>query len=86
MIFKDIEKKGGFLKLLMNGMIQKNIRNQAELEKSYYKNSKKQLLGIHLNPSNKMKMNDELEFYPFLKSKKRKTLIRPILEEELQKI
>ena len=49
----------------MNGMIQKNIRNQAELEKSYYKNSKKQLLGIHLNPSKKIKMNDELEFYPF---------------------
>lgn len=67
----------------MNGMIQKNIRNQAELEKSYYKNSKKQLLGIHLNPSNKMKMNDELEFYPFLKSKKRKTLIRPILERRI---
>ena len=83
LIFKDIEKKGGFLKLLMNGMIQKNIRNQAELEKSYYKNSKKQLLGIHLNPSNKMKMNDELEFYPFLKSKKRKTLIRPILERRI---
>ena len=62
------------LKLLMNGMVQKNIRNEAELEKSHYKSSKK-TLGIHLNPSNKMKMNDELDFYPFLKSKKRKTLI-----------
>ena len=82
-IFKDIEKKGGFLKLLMSGVIQKNIRNQAELEKSYYTNSKKQLLGIHFNPANKIKMNDQLEFYPFLKSKKRKTLIRPIIEKRI---
>ena len=82
-IFKDIEKKGGFLKSLMSGEIQKNIKYQADLEKYYYAKSKKYLLGINLNTENKMKMNSELDFYPFLKSKKRKTLIRPVIERRI---
>ena len=82
-IFKDIEKKGGFIKSLISGLIQKKIKLNDDLEKSYYSKSKKQLLGIHFNRDLKIKMSDELELYPFVKNKKRKTLIKPIVSKRI---
>lgn len=82
-IFKEIEKSGGFLKLLKEGIIQKKIVESAKKEQEAVENNEKVLVGINkfINPSDTM--NSDLELYPFLKINRRKTLVQPILEKRL---
>jgi len=82
-LFKDIEKNGGFLKQLKNHTIQKKIKESALKEQELFDSKKKILLGTnkYINPKDRMK--DELERYPFLKRNTRKTLIEPIFEKRL---
>jgi methylmalonyl-CoA mutase len=78
-IFKDIEKSGGFLKQLNEGTIQRKIEESAQKEQAQFDNGEEILLGTnkHLNINDKIK--DELELYPFVKIKPRKTIIKPII-------
>ncbi len=82
-IFKEIEKGGGFLKQLKEGVIQRKIKESAKKEQEKFDNGELVLIGTNKfeNPQDKMK--DELELYPFLKQNPRKTLIEPILERRL---
>ncbi len=82
-IFKDIEANGGFFKQLKEGTIQRKIKESAAKEQQLFNNKEEILLGInkHLNPNDKM--IHDLELYPFIKTKIRKTLIEPIIEKRL---
>jgi|TARA_B110000027_G_C16121873_1_gene303573 methylmalonyl-CoA mutase len=82
-LFKDIEKQGGYLKLLKEGVIQKKIKAHALKEQQSYDQGNEGLLGTHFqqNPSDKMK--NELELFPFIKQQVRKTLIEPIIPRRI---
>ncbi|MEJ2112581.1 MAG: methylmalonyl-CoA mutase subunit beta [Flavobacteriaceae bacterium] len=82
-IFKDIEENGGFLHQLKQGIIQKKIKESAAKEQELFNTGEDILLGTnkYQNPNDKMK--HELELYPFVKTKKRKTLIEPIIARRL---
>lgn len=82
-LFKDIEKQGGFLKQLNEGVIQRKIQESARKEQELFDSEKEILVGINKYINNKDRMKDTLELYPFLKIKPRKTLITPIIETRL---
>lgn len=82
-IFKDIEKGGGFLHQLKEGIIQKKISESAVKEQEQFDREELILVGTNKFRHNEDKMKEELEIYPFLKQKSRKTLIEPILEKRL---
>lgn len=83
LIFKEMERGGGFLKQLKEGVIQRKIAESAEKEQEEFDNGKRALIGTnkYKNPDDRMK--NELELYPFLKMNPRKTLVKPILERRL---
>ena len=82
-LFKNIEENGGFLKQLKEGTIQRKIKESAQKEQELFDTNKIELLGtnIHTNPNDKMK--EELELFPFVKTKARKTLLEPIIKRRL---
>ncbi len=82
-LFKNIEKSGGFLKQLIEGTIQRKIKESDANEKQQFTSGKIVLLGTNKYPNLDDKMSDDLELYPFSKSKTRKTLIEPIIEKRL---
>lgn len=82
-IFKDIEKSGGFLAQLKNGTIQRKIRESAEKEQTDFDKGNRILVGTNKYEHSEDMMKNDLELYPFLKQKPRKTLIEPILEKRL---
>lgn len=82
-LFKDIEKGGGFLNQLKEGTIQKKIAESAEKEQKQFDSGELVLIGTNKYPNPEDKMKKDLELYPFLKVKPRKTLLQPILEKRL---
>ncbi len=82
-IFKEIEKGDGFIKQLLLGKIQQKIEENAQKEQTLFDNENLVLVGTNKYPNNQDIMTNNLELYPFLKIKKRKTLIKPILEKRL---
>lgn len=82
-LLKQIEKKGGFLKLLKEGTIQRKINESATKEQEKFDAKEIVLLGSNVLPNNEDRMKDNLEIYPFMKKKHVKTLIPPILMKRL---
>jgi methylmalonyl-CoA mutase len=82
-LFKDIESNGGFLKLLNDGTIKKKIQESANKEQELFDSKKEVLLGTNKYPNPEDKMKHDLELFPFVKIKPRKTLITPIIEKRL---
>ncbi len=82
-LFKDIEHKGGFLKLLKTGVIQKKIKDHAQKEQGLYDNGNEGLLGTHFQQNTSDKMKADLEIYPFIKQQPRKTLLEPIIPRRI---
>lgn len=82
-LFKDIEDDGGFLKLLNDGTIKKKIQESAAKEQELFDSKKEVLLGTNKYPNKEDKMKHDLELFPFVKIKPRKTLITPIIEKRL---
>ncbi|HSD06315.1 methylmalonyl-CoA mutase subunit beta [Flavobacterium sp.] len=82
-LFKDIEAKGGFLKHLNEGIIKRKIQESADLEQNLFDSGKETLLGTNKYPNKEDKMKHDLELFPFVKIKPRKTLITPIIEKRL---
>ncbi|MEO8535026.1 MAG: methylmalonyl-CoA mutase subunit beta [Flavobacterium sp.] len=82
-LFKDIEANGGFLKLLNDGTIKKKIQESAAKEQELFDSKKEVLLGTNKYPNKEDKMKHDLELFPFVKVKPRKTLITPIIEKRL---
>ncbi|SHG42827.1 methylmalonyl-CoA mutase subunit beta [Flavobacterium johnsoniae] len=82
-LFKDIEANGGFLKLLNDGTIKKKIQESASKEQELFDSKKEVLLGTNKYPNKEDRMKHDLELFPFVKIKPRKTLITPIIEKRL---
>ena len=82
-LFKDIEANGGFLKQLNEGIIKRKIQESADKEQELFDAGKEILLGTNKYPNKNDKMKDDLELFPFVKIKPRKTLITPIIEKRL---
>ena len=82
-LFKNIEENGGYLNQLKEGTIQRKIKESARKEQELFDTGTLELLGtnIHTNPNDQMKEN--LELFPFVKTKSRKTLLEPIIERRL---
>ncbi|MEH6760860.1 methylmalonyl-CoA mutase subunit beta [Maribacter arcticus] len=82
-LFKSIEKEGGFLKQLKNHSIQNRIADSAKKQQEKFNDKKTVLVGTNAYQNDIDSMGGELEIYPFLKKKPRKTLITPIIEKRL---
>nr|WP_315231958.1 methylmalonyl-CoA mutase subunit beta [uncultured Flavobacterium sp.] len=82
-LFKDIEANGGFLKQLNDGIIKRKIQESADIAQALFDNGKEILLGTNKHPNKQDKMKHDLELFPFVKVKPRKTLITPIIEKRL---
>ncbi len=82
-LFKEIEANGGLIKLLKEGTIQKKIQESAHKEQDLFDSGKEVLLGTNKYPNKNDKMGHDLELFPFVKIKPRKTLITPIIEKRL---
>jgi methylmalonyl-CoA mutase len=82
-LFKDIEENGGFLKQLNDGTINRKIQESANSEQELFDSGKEILLGTNKFPNENDKMKHDLELFPFVKIKPRKTLITPIIEKRL---
>lgn len=83
MLFKGIEASGGFLKLLKNHTLQRKIKESAQKEQKLYNQNDEILVGSNAYQNTDDRMKSELELYPFVKKKQRKTLIEPIIEKRL---
>lgn len=82
-LFKQIEKSGGFLAELKKGAIQKKIKESAVKEQELFNSNGITLVGTNKFQNADDKMKTDLELYPFVKIKPRKTIIEPIIERRL---
>lgn len=82
-LFKDLEAHGGFLKQLNDGIIKKKIQLSADKEQELFDSGKEILVGTNKFPNKDEQMKQDIELYPFVKIKPRKTLITPIIEKRL---
>jgi len=82
-LFKEIEASGGFLKQLKEGIIQKKIDDSAQKEQKQFDAKELVLVGTNNFINSMDAMKEQLELFPFLKVKSRKTLIKPIIERRL---
>lgn len=83
LLFKEIEAAGGFITQLIEGTIQKKIQESAAKEQDLFDSGKEVLLGTNKYPNKDDRMSHDLELFPFIKTKPRKTLITPIIEKRL---
>jgi methylmalonyl-CoA mutase len=82
-LFQQLEKKGGFLKLLKNGVIQQKITERARKEQTKFDAQELRLLGTNLHANASNKMLADIELYPFVKQRNIKTLLIPITRNRL---
>ncbi|NHM02873.1 methylmalonyl-CoA mutase subunit beta [Flavobacterium difficile] len=82
-LFKELEVNGGFITQLIEGTIQRKISESAQKEQDLFDSGKEILLGTNKYPNPNDKMKHDLELFPFVKTKDRKTLIAPIIEKRL---
>ncbi len=82
-LFKEIEVNGGFITQLIEGTIQRKISESAQKEQDLFDSGKEILLGTNKYPNPNDKMKHDLELFPFVKTKDKKTLIAPIIEKRL---
>ncbi len=82
-LFKDIEANGGFLKQLNDGIIKRKIQESADKEQELFDSGIEILVGTNKYTNKKDQMKSNLELFPFVKIKPRKTLISPIIEKRL---
>ena len=82
-IFKQIQKGGGLLKQLKEGTIQRKINESAQREQADFDRGELVLLGTNKIQNDNDRMKGELQKSPFLKERKEKTLLQPILPKRL---
>ncbi|WP_366184626.1 methylmalonyl-CoA mutase subunit beta [Flavobacterium ovatum] len=82
-LFKEMETRGGFLKLLNEGVIKNKIQISADKEQHLFDTKADPLIGTTKHASREDLMKAELELFPFVKINPRKTLITPIIEKRL---
>lgn len=86
LIFKQIEKGGGFLRQLKEGIIQKKIKESVQKEEADFLSKKSVLVGTNFQQNKTDTMKNDLEIYPFSKQRHIKTLILPIQRKRLSEI
>ena len=82
-IFKEVERNGGFLKQLKIGAIQNAIEKSALKEQALFDEGSITLLGTNKYINTEDRMKNDLELYPFVKTKPRRTLIKPLIAKRL---
>jgi len=82
-LFKSIEKGGGFLVQLKEGIIQRKIKEAAQKEQEDFYSGETILVGTNKYENPEDKMKNDLEHSPFLEKKERKTLLPPIIKRRL---
>lgn len=82
-LFKEIETTGGFINQLTEGTIQRKIQESAAKEQELFDSGKEILVGTNKFPNKEDRMSQDLELFPFVKQKPRKTIIIPIIEKRL---
>ncbi len=82
-LFKSIEKKGGFIKQLEQGGIQKEIAASALKEQAYFNKGEKVLVGTNKYINEIDKMSDTIELHPFTKANSSETTVEPLLGRRL---
>ncbi len=82
-IFKEIEKGGGFLSQLKEGIIQRKIKENAQKEQAQFDAGELVLLGTNKYPNPQDKMKNDLQASPFVARNPQKTLIIPIIPTRL---
>ncbi len=82
-LFKQIEQSGGFLKQLKAGQLQKKVKEAAAAEQARFDSQEEILVGTNKYQNEQDRMKNDLELYPFVKTKPRKTLIEPIIPKRL---
>ncbi|MFL9844850.1 methylmalonyl-CoA mutase subunit beta [Flavobacterium rhizosphaerae] len=82
-LFKQIEAGGGFIEQLKAGNIQRKIQESATKEQELFDGGKEILVGTNKYINKSDTMGHDLELYPFMKVKPRKTLVTPIIEKRL---
>lgn len=82
-VFKSIEKGGGFLKQLKEGIIQRKITESATKEQAQFDNGTLVLLGTNKIKNEEDKMKHDLQIHPFVKMRNQKTLLQPIIQKRL---
>lgn len=82
-LFKTIEKGGGFLHQLKSHNIQKKIKESAQKEQKLFDSQELILVGANKFENHDTRMKHDLELFPFVKTKIRKTLLEPIIEKRL---
>ncbi|WP_298766012.1 methylmalonyl-CoA mutase subunit beta [uncultured Polaribacter sp.] len=82
-IFKQIEKGGGFLKQLKEGNIQRKIKDSASSEQEQFRTKELVLLGTNFQPNKNDLMFNNIKKEIFAKKRNIKTLIIPINRKRL---
>jgi methylmalonyl-CoA mutase len=82
-LIKDIEAKGGLIKMFFEGTIQRKIKEQANKELEKFTNKSITLTGVNIYEDKTQSMKSNMELYPFIKTKPRKTLIEPLMQKRL---
>lgn len=82
-LFQELEANGGFIQQLKDGAITRKIQESAAKEQALFDEGKTVLLGTNKHPNKTDRMKNDLELFPFVKIKGRKTLITPIIEKRL---
>lgn len=82
-IFKQIEKGGGFLHQLKEGNIQRKIKENTVKEEDLFLKNEIVLLGTNLQPNKENFMKGNIELDPFVKQRNIKTLFPPIIRKRL---
>ena len=68
---------------MIEGTIQRKIQEIASKEQELFDSGKEILLGTNKYPNKNDRMSHDLELFPFVKTKPRKTLVSPIIEKRL---
>ena len=82
-IFKEIEKGGGFLTQLKEGIVQRKIKENAQKEQAQFDAGELVLLGTNKYPNAQDRMKHDLQANPFIARNPQKTLIIPIIPVRL---
>ncbi len=82
-VFKEIEKGGGFLTQLKEGIIQRKIKENAQKEQAQFDTGELVLLGTNKYPNAQDLMKHDLHANPFVARNPKKTLIIPIIPTRL---
>lgn len=82
-IFKEIEKGGGYIAQLHEGIIQKKIKESASKEQEQFNAGELKLVGTNYQINTQDRIKDALELFPFVKRNPVKTLIEPVIPKRL---